>query len=81
MGDFEKIVIEEMKETVKNIRDAHKNQDAYFSVDRIKSNMNNYFTGLQFALEKKFNKEYHWSNNGSEYYIVVISKGNKKDIL
>lgn len=69
-------ILEEMKRTVRNIRDAEKNADAYYSAETIKRNMSNYFCGLAFALEIETGREYHWSNgvNGNEWAVVEIVK-------
>lgn len=76
------MIIDKMIETIKYIRDAEKNADAFYSADTIRMNMSNYFTGLAFALESITGEEYHYSarldeNNNVIWSLVTIKNGNE----
>ena len=78
--DQQNIVLEEMKRTVRNIRDAAKNSDTCYSPEAIKNNMLQYFSGLAYAKEMATGNEYHWSNgeNGNEWTVVIYKNGKER---
>jgi len=72
-------VINKMKEIVGYIRDREKNADAFCSAETILHNMNNYFSGLSFALEVTTGKDYTWSNGEDGNAWAIIESPNCKD--
>lgn len=74
----ELVVIEEMCDTVKHIKNRFENADCCYSADEILNNMNQYFTGMSVAMGYITSKEYHWGNNDEDgYYVVVIDEGRE----
>ena len=78
--DKQYIVLEEMKNTVRKIRDAEKNADCFYTVEAIINNMRQYFTGLAYVLEIATGNEYHWSNgeSGFDWAVVVFKVGKER---
>jgi hypothetical protein len=71
-------ILEEMKRTIKNYRDAEKNADGFYSKESIENNMAQYFTGLQYTMELLTGLEWHWSYDGINYSVVSIDKKGKE---
>jgi len=74
--DKQNIILEEMKGTVRKIREAVEVE----AVDEVRS-FNTYFLGLAYVMEVETGNEYHWSyeEDGKESAVVVLDSKTGKE--
>ena len=73
-------VIDKLRETLKNYKDAEINADAFYPKETIERNMANYFCGLAETLQILTGRVFNWGRDEKGYRLIETINGTEYTI-